>query len=70
MGSAVSPTCRNVIVVGMKVRVKYDGDECEDATIQTVNVNETYDIVFDDGDIGTRKNVPLNEIQIQNVSGV
>ena len=53
-----------------KVRVKYGADECEDATIQNVNENETYDIVFDDGNFGTRKNVPLNEIRIQNVSGV
>ena len=67
------------LVVGMKVRVKYvddeysgddDEDEFEDAIIQKVNVNETYDIVFDGGNIGTRKNVPLNEIRIQNVSGV
>jgi hypothetical protein len=33
-------------------------------------VNETFDIVFDDGNFGTRKNEPLNEIRIQNVSGV
>ena len=54
----------------MKVRVKYGADECEDATIQTVNEDETFDIVFDDGNFGSRKNVPLNEIRIQNVSGV
>ena len=58
------------LVVGTKVRVKYGADECEDATIQTVNENETFDIVFDDGNFGSRKNVPLNEIRIQNVSGV
>ena len=59
------------LVVGMnKVRVKYGADESEDATIQKANENETFDIVFDDGNIGTRKNVPLNEIRIQNVSGV
>ena len=59
------------LVVGMnKVRVKYGADECEDATIQTVNADETFDIVFDDGNFGSRKNVPLNEIRIQNVSGV
>ena len=67
------PTSLHVetLVVGMnKVRVKYGADECEDATIQKVNVDETFDIVFDDCNFGTRKNVPLNEIRIQNVSGV
>ena len=65
------PTSLETLVVGMnKVRVKYGADECDDATIQKVNENETYDIVFDDGNFGTRKNVPLNEIRIQNVSGV
>jgi len=58
------------LVVGMKVRVKYGPDKFEDATIQKVNVDETFDIVFDDGNFGSRKNVPLNEIRIQNVSGV
>jgi hypothetical protein len=58
------------LVVGMKVRVKYGDVSFKDATIQKVNENETFDIVFDDGNFGTRKNVPLNEIQIQNVSGV
>ena len=59
------------LVVGMnKVRVKYGADECEDATIQKANEDETFDIVFDDGYFGTRKNVPLNETRIQNVSGV
>ena len=41
----------------------------KDATIQKVNENERFDIVFDDGARGTKKNVPLNEIRIQNVSG-
>ena len=59
-----------LLVAGMKVRVKYGADEFEDATIQKVNVDETFDIVFDVGNFGTRKNVPLNEIRIQNVSGV
>ena len=64
-------TSLETLVVGMnKVRVKYGADECEDATIQKVNENETFDIVFDDGHFGSRKNVPLNEIRIQNVSGV
>ena len=58
------------LVAGMKVRVKYGPDKFEDATIQKVNVDETFDIVFDDGNFGSRKNVPLNEIRIQNVSGV
>ena len=59
------------LVVGMKVRVKYGPDKFEDATIQhKVNVDETFDIVFDDSYFGSRKNVPLNETRIQNVSGV
>ena len=65
-----SPLHVETLVVGMKVRVKYGADECEDATIQKVNENETFDIVFDDGSCGTKKDVPLNEIQIQNVRGV
>ena len=65
------PTSIETLVVGMnKVRVKYGADECEDATIQKVNVDETFDIVFDDSYFGSRKNVPLNETRIQNVSGV
>jgi hypothetical protein len=58
------------LVVGMKVRVKYGDVSFKDATIQKVNENETFDIVFDDVSCGTKKDVPLNEIQIQNVSGV
>ena len=56
------------LVVGMKVRVKYGPDKFEDATIQKGNEDETFDIVFDDVSCGTKKDVPLNEIQIQNVS--
>jgi hypothetical protein len=66
----VPTALETLLVVGMKVRVKYGADECEDATIQKVNEDETFDIVFDNGHYGTRKNVPWNEIQIQNVSGV
>ena len=59
------------LVAGMKVRVKYgDAVSFLDATIQKVNVDETFDIVFDDSYFGSRKNVPLNETRIQNVSGV
>ena len=58
------------LVAGMKVRVKYGDVSFKDATIQKVNENETFDIVFDDVSCGTKKDVPLNEIQIQNVSGV
>mgnify|MGYP006157488101 CR=1 FL=1 len=72
------------LVVGLGIRVKYvdneysddddddddDEDEFEDATIQKVNEDETFDIVFDEDDDETRKNVPFYEIQIQNVSGV
>ena len=64
------PTSLETLIVRMKVCVKYGADEFEDATIQKVIENETYDVVFDDGHFGTRKNVPLNEIRIQNVSGV
>jgi hypothetical protein len=39
----------------------------KDATIQKVNDDETFDVLFDDDD-ETKKNVPLNEMQIQNVS--
>ena len=69
------------LVVETKVRAKYvdeysdddDADDTDDefynATIQKVNdADETFDIVFDDNDYGTRINVPLNEIQIQTVS--
>jgi hypothetical protein len=66
---------------GMKVRVKtsavHNGFWCSvlggppasfrDATIQKVNDDETFDVVFDSDD-ETKKNVPLNEMQIQNVS--
>ena len=69
-------TAPGTLVVGLTVRVKYVDDDQRDeafiydATIQKVNENETFDIVFDDGHFGSRKNVPLNEIRIQNVSGV
>ena len=39
----------------------------KDATIQKVNDDETFDVLFDSDD-ETKKNVPLNEMQIQNVS--
>ena len=39
----------------------------KDATIQKVNDDETFDVLFDNDD-ETKKNVPLNEMQIQNVS--
>ena len=57
------------LVVGTEVRAKFVerwGTSIKDATIQKVNEDETFDVVF--GDRRTRKNVPLNEIQIQNVS--
>ena len=60
------------LVVGTKVRVKCvdwrGGTSIKDATIHKVNEDETFDIVFDDGWSEPRKNVPLNEIQIPNVS--
>ena len=43
-------------------------DDDDDATIHKVNDGETFDVVFDDVYSEPRKNVPLNEIQIQNVS--
>ena len=42
-------------------------EEFEDATIEKVNDDETFDIVFDNDYYGARKNVSGNEIQIQNV---
>jgi hypothetical protein len=39
----------------------------KDATIQKVNDDESFDVLFDDDD-EPKKNVPLNEMQIQNVS--
>ena len=70
VSTSLETQVETLVAVGMKVRVKYGVDECEDATIQTVNEDETFDIVFDDGHFGSRKNVPLNETRIQNVSGV
>tara|TARA_B110000211_G_scaffold190427_1_gene216950 strand:+ start:65 stop:610 length:546 start_codon:yes stop_codon:yes gene_type:complete len=58
------------LVVGMKVRViddRWAHDSFKDATIEKENEDETFDIVFDDGFYETKKDVPLNEIQIQNV---
>ena len=74
-------TVPGLLVVEMKVRAKYVDDEnssddddddetneeFEDATIEKVNDDETFDIVFDNDYYGARKNVPVNEIQIQNV---
>jgi hypothetical protein len=42
-------------------------EEFEDATIEKVNDDETFDIVYDYDFYGARKNVSVNEIQIQNV---
>ena len=64
------PTVQGTLSLGMEVRVKYIRwgiTSFKDATIQKVNEDETFDIVFDEDD-ETRKNVPLNEIQIPNVS--
>ena len=62
----------SALVVGTKCKAKfvdpYSGSASfTDATIQKVNDDETFDIVFDENG-KTRKNVPLNEIQIPNVS--
>ena len=61
------------LVVGTKVRAKFvdwRGDTSfKDATIQKVNEDDTFDIVFGNVcSIQSRKNVPLNEIQSPNVS--
>jgi hypothetical protein len=66
-----------LLSVGREVYAKYvddeysaDDDDTDDefynAIIQKMNNDQTFDVVFDDGE--TRKNEPLNEIQIQNVS--
>jgi hypothetical protein len=65
-----------LVCVGMKVRAKYVDDEYSDddddtddefdnATIRKVNDDQTCDVVFNDDDHDPRKNVPLNEIQMQ-----
>jgi hypothetical protein len=70
----VKCTAPGTLVVRTEVRVKFVNlwgtTWIKDATIQKVNENGTFDIVFDDGSCGTKKNVPLNALQIQNVSGV
>ena len=64
------PTVQGTLSLGMEVRAKFvdrrGGISIKDATIQKVNEDETFDIVFDDR--RTRKNVPLNDLQIPNVS--
>jgi hypothetical protein len=62
-----------LLCVGMEVRAKcvdWTGTSIKDATIQKVNEDETFDIVFDGVDSEPQKNVPLNEIQIPNVSHI
>ena len=65
-------TAPETLSVGMRCRAKYVdrwGDtSVKDATIQKVNDDETFDVVFDEGWRGTRKNLPLNELLILNVS--
>ena len=60
------------LVVGTKVRAKCvdwrGGTSFKDATIQKVNEDDTFDLVSGDVYSEPRKNVPLNEIQIPNVS--
>jgi hypothetical protein len=76
-------TAPELLSVGMKVRAKSVGSgvgqghgggasqpaSFKDATIQKVNDDETFDVVFVERR-RTRKNVPLNELQIPNVSVV
>ena len=70
-------TAAGTLVVGTEVRAavhifpnnkNFRGTSIKDATIQKVNENGTFDIVLNDG--SCEKDVPLNDIQIQNVSGV
>jgi hypothetical protein len=72
-------TALELLSVGMKVRAKSVGNgfggfggapqpaTFKDATIEKVNDDETFDVVFVERR-RTRKNVPLNELQIPNVS--
>jgi hypothetical protein len=66
------PTALEALVVGRKVRAKCvgwrGGTSFKDATIQKVNEDDTFDLVFVDVYSFPRKNVPLNEIQSPNVS--
>ena len=61
------------LALGMEVRAKFvdwrGGTSIKDATIQKVNGDDTFDLASGDVYSEPRKNVPLNEIQIQNVSG-
>ena len=69
----VKCTAAGTLSVGMEVRatfVDWGTTSIKDATIQKLNENETFDIVVDEDDDVTRKNVPLNEIQIANVSHI
>ena len=62
---------QGMLAFGTKVRAKcveWRGTSFKDATIQKANEDDTFDIVFDDVYSEPRKNVPLNEIQIPNVS--
>jgi GTP-binding nuclear protein Ran len=63
------PVTAEKLSVGITCRTKYGypDDEFEYVTIQKVNDDETFDIVYCTDD-DTQKNVPLNEIQIQSVS--
>jgi hypothetical protein len=56
------PTAPELLSVGMRCQATF-----EDATIEKVNDDETFDVVFDEGRRGTKKNVPLNELKIQTV---
>jgi len=75
-------TAPELLSLGTKVRAKYGGGQghggggpqpttFKDATIKKVNDDETFDVVFvERWRRVTRKNVPLNELQIPNVSVV
>ena len=68
----VSTSPGTLALEGMEVRAKIinrrGGTSIKDAIIQKVNEDDTFDLVFDDVYSEPRKNVPLNEIQIPNVS--
>jgi hypothetical protein len=54
--------------VGMKCQAYCQAKYPWSGTIQKVNEDGTFDVVFDDHRVGTRKNLPSNEIQSPNVS--
>jgi len=64
----VLSTVQGTWSVGMKCQALCQAKYPWSGTIQKVNEDGTFDVVFDDHRIRTRKNLPLNEIQSPNVS--